>query len=637
MLEEEQKTVETTETTVTTDNKPQKKYHKKAIVITSVVAAGAVAVGAGVPAILSMKKGAEQQYLKENPTKYLAHSVTNYFNEQEKNNGAYNFAKNIYKTGGIKFNYNAQGTEVSAVAGYDSQNRQVYIDASGKMTIMGSEQNAALKSYLDKESFNVDYDFLGSKGSYFVDLKNLKSDFEGSVFNDKNSSLYNEQFAQMIDKFEKSYELSQDDQQMKNDFDETISKICKSFETNGHVEVTNQKVNIEQKEYSADVITYDFKSQDITNLLNECKNYFVEYMTKYKDTMIQSYEYFSIGDLEKQIEKSISDTTGSFAQDIDIKIEFLISTETQQMLKALYTQTESGNKGTISLSFPPNSETVFDLNVSSTGDKYYDTYFDYALSKKDENDSVIYKFTANSKDNPEYSLTFDYNKNDSKLKITNLTDPSAQPAELTPSEFISRISSATANDFTVTFNFECTDDKISIGDETWNLELSATPNITPFKAEKNIFKLTEEEIQSAFPGMIGNNYSVITTDSDYITKASMIDSACKKLYAMTVAGSINSETAQEELSDLDASKLPKPTATTAEKREIANNLTVKDALDYGYDNFTDAVMNMEYEYQYGYSLTDGTIIYYGDDSIQDLTQYVFLDLENTTLGDLYNH
>ena len=128
MLEEEQKTVETTETTVTTDNKPQKKSHKKAIIITSVVAAGAVAVGAGVPAILSMKKGAEQQYLKENPTKYLAHSVTNYFNEQEKNNGAYNFAKNIYKTGGIKFNYNAQGTEVSAVAGYDSQNRQVYID-----------------------------------------------------------------------------------------------------------------------------------------------------------------------------------------------------------------------------------------------------------------------------------------------------------------------------------------------------------------------------------------------------------------------------------------------------------------------------------------------------------------------------
>ena len=635
MLEEEQKTVETTETTVTTDNKPQKKSHKKAIVITSVVAAGAVAVGAGVPAILSMKKGAEQQYLKENPTKYLAHSVTNYFNEQEKNNGAYNFAKNIYKAGGIKFNYNAQGTEVSAVAGYDSQNRQVYIDASGKMTIMGSEQNAALKSYLDKESFNVDYDFLGSKGSYFVDLKNLKSDFDGSVFNDKNSSLYNEQFAQMIDKFEKSYELSQDDQQMKNDFDDTITKICNSFETNGHVEVTNQKVNMEQKEYSADVITYDFKSQDITNLLNECKNYFVEYMTKYKDTIIQSYEYFSIEDLEKQLDKSISDTTGSFADDIEIKIEFLISADNQQMLKTLYTQTEAGNKGTIALSFPPNSETVFDFNVSSTGDKYHDTYFDYALSKKDENDSVIYKFTANSKDNPEYSLTFDYNKNDSKLKITNLTDPSAQPAELTPSEFISRISSATANDFTVTFNFECTDDKISIGDETWNLELSATPNITPFKAEKNIFKLTEEEIQSAFPGMTGNNYSVITNDSDYTTKSYMIDAACKKLYAGTVAGSINSETAQEELGDLDASKLPKPTATTAEKREIANNLTVKDALDYDY--ITDAVMNMEYEYQYGYSLTDGTIIYYGDDSIQDLTQYVFLDLENTTLGDLYNH
>ena len=106
MVEEEKTTMESTETA-------PKKSHKKAIIITSVVAAGAVAVGASVPAILSMKKGAEQQYLKENPTKYLANSVVKYFDEQEKDNGAYNFAKNIYKAGGIKFNYNMQGTEIS--------------------------------------------------------------------------------------------------------------------------------------------------------------------------------------------------------------------------------------------------------------------------------------------------------------------------------------------------------------------------------------------------------------------------------------------------------------------------------------------------------------------------------------------
>lgn len=634
MVEEEKTTMESTETA-------PKKSHKKAIIITSVVAAGAVAVGASVPAILSMKKGAEQQYLKENPTKYLANSVVKYFDEQEKDNGAYNFAKNIYKAGGIKFNYNMQGTEISAVAGYDSDKKQAYIDASGKITVMGSEQNASIKSYVDSDSFNLDYDAMGSKGSYFVDLKNLKTDFEGSVFADKNSPLYSEQFEQMIDSFEKSYDISQQDQQMQKDFDDTISKVCKSFETNGHVEITNQTINMEQKEYSADVITYDFKSGDIKNLLNECKNYFVEYMTKYKDTIIQSYEYFSIENLEKQLDKSISDTTGSFNQDIEMKLEFFISSDNQQMLKILYTQTESGNKGTISLSFPPSSETLFDFNVSSTGEKYGDTGSNLSLTKKSADDTITYTFTTTElKENKNRSLTFEYNKKDSKLKITNLTNPSAQPTELTPSQLISSIYSSAVNDFTVLFNFECTNDKISIGDETWNLQLSATPDITPFKAEKNFFKMTEEEIQAAFPNMISNRNSIIenANASQKQTNAAVLDAACKRLYAMTAAGTLHSESPISELGNLEPSKLPTPDATTAEKREIAAQLTIQDAIDYQLltDLFAD-----ESPYDYVYSTLDGTITYYesygdGEDLDYEHTD-IIIGFDYTTLGELYNH
>ena len=637
MVDEEKNIMneEITEPSVVSDLQPKKKSHKKAIIITSVVAAGAVAVGAGVPAILSMKKGAEQQYLKENPTKYLANSVTKYFDEQEKDNGAYNFAKGIYKAGGLKFTYNAQGTEVSAVAGYDSDKKQAYIDASGKMSVMGTEQNASIKSYVDSDSFNIDYDAMGSKGSYFIDLKNLKNDFEGSVFADKNSALYSEQFEQMINNFEKSYDISQKDQEMKKDFDETISKICKSIETNGHVEINNQKVNIQQKDYSADIVTYDFKAADISKLLDECKNYLVDYMTKYKDDIFQTYEYFSVEDMQKEIDSSIDSAKNSMSQDIEMKVEFFISSDTQQMLKVLYTQTEGDNKGTISLSFPPDSETLFDFNVSSTGEKYKDNAFNCALTKKSTADNITYKFTANTKDNPQYSITFDYNQKDSKLKITNLTDPSAEPIQLTPNELIARISSANINNFTVEFNFECTNDKISIGDESWNLQLSATPTITPFKAEKNFFKMTEDEIQSAFPGIIGNRNSIIenANKSQKQTNASALDSTCKRLYASTVAGSINSETPIEELGALDPSKLPAPNATVAQKREAAQNLTIQDAIDY--DNLTELFAD-ESPYDYAYNTADGTIIYFDEDT--DYEKYdLITGFDYTTLGELYHN
>ena len=531
------------------EGKPAKKSHKKAVIITSVAVAGAVAVG--VPVFLAVRNGTEKQYLKNNPTKYLVGSVTKYFDVNEKDNGVYNFAKSIYKTGGLKFNYNADGTEISAYAGYDSDKKQAYIDASGKMKIMGLEQSASVKSYIDVNSFNVDYDAMGSKGSYFIDFTNLKKDFEGSVFADKNSSLYNEQLEQIINNVEKSYDIVKDDRQMKKDFEETVSQVFKSFETNGHVEVKSEKVNIGQKDYSADVVTYDFKYGDLNKLLDECKNYFIEYVTKYNVNF--QYDNVSTEDIEKQINSSIDSAKDSIPQDVEIKIEFYISPDSQQMLKAVYTQTEAAGEDSENMGNIPLSRILFNS---------------YAIEQN----------------------------------------------------------------YTAEFNFECTSDKVSIGEAGWNLELSAVPDIVPFGAEKNIFQLTEKEIQTAFPNMMNNRIINNANQSMKKSNASALDGACKILYAGTVTGLLNSETSAEELGYLDADKLPSPDSTTAEKRETANQLTIQDAIDYAglTEQFAD-----ELPYDYVYNISDGTINFF--DEGETIEEYnLLLGFESVTLGELYS-
>ena len=193
---------------------------------------------------------------------------------------------------------------------------------------------------------------------------------EGSVFADKDSPLYNAEFERMINDFDKSYGVIKDDSQMKQDFENTVSNICKSFEKNGHVELQNKKVTVAQKEYSADVITYNFNSDDLGGLLDECKNYLVDYIRKYKDSLFNMYDEVNSVDIEEQFNSSVNSMKSSIPQDITIKFEFCILPDSRQMLKAEYTQTESGNIGTISLELPPDSETVFDFRVSSSGEKY---------------------------------------------------------------------------------------------------------------------------------------------------------------------------------------------------------------------------------------------------------------------------
>ena len=101
---------------------------------------------------------------------------------------------------------------------------------------------------------------------------------------------------------------------------------------------------------------------------------------------------------------------------------------------------------------------------------------------------------------------------------------------------------------------------------------------------------------------------------------------------------MHSESPISELGNLEPSKLPTPDATTAEKREIAAQLTIQDAIDYQLltDLFAD-----ESPYDYVYSTLDGTITYYesygdGEDLDYEHTD-IIIGFDYTTLGELYNH
>lgn len=87
--------------------------------------------------------------------------------------------------------------------------------------------------------------------------------------------------------------------------------------------------------------------------------------------------------------------------------------------------------------------------------------------------------------------------------------------------------------------------------------------------------------------------------------ASKLDATCKKLYAGVTAGSIHNSSPADELGNLDVSKLPNATDTTKSKRDAANALTIKDAIEYaGLSKI--AAQNAN---NYAFSTKNGTIIY----------------------------
>ena len=116
--------------------------------------------------------------------------------------------------------------------------------------------------------------------------------------------------------------------------------------------------------------------------------------------------------------------------------------------------------------------------------------------------------------------------------------------------------------------------------------------------------------------------------TDHAFLAKKLDGACKKLYAGSIAGSIDSSSPIDELGNLNPSKLPASSEKTYQKIQKAKNLTIQDAVDYEQlgEITTSDISDLYYN-----KTNLGTIEYQKN---VDFTEYGILRLD-TTLGELY--
>lgn len=133
------------------------------------------------------------------------------------------------------------------------------------------------------------------------------------------------------------------------------------------------------------------------------------------------------------------------------------------------------------------------------------------------------------------------------------------------------------------------------------------------------------------PAVVGivNNANVSQNNSD----AAMLESACKSFYAGVVSGTINESNKGNCTATLPAASAPSKT-----RREAANDLTVRDALEYSellgrfdgnkleyykYDNYGSILFNGESSHNNAYSISMNTTL--GDMYDQKSSSYSYYD------------
>lgn len=88
--------------------------------------------------------------------------------------------------------------------------------------------------------------------------------------------------------------------------------------------------------------------------------------------------------------------------------------------------------------------------------------------------------------------------------------------------------------------------------------------------------------------------------------AQEMTTAVQNLYAAVIAGNITQDTSAAELNALSASKLPASHDSTERRKQIADNLTIMDAIDY--DALASRLDSTDIS-EFGYTPSDGRIFY----------------------------
>ena len=123
-----------------------------------------------------------------------------------------------------------------------------------------------------------------------------------------------------------------------------------------------------------------------------------------------------------------------------------------------------------------------------------------------------------------------------------------------------------------------------------------TLELRPERGEVKTFKRSKEEYSTykqiqEYRLKNGDNEKPdeeIKEEIDAINKlceeADCLTDGLKFLQVSIIAGSINKSTPKDELGNLDITKLPNADASFQERRECGSNLTIKDVIDYYYEN-----------------------------------------------------
>ena len=668
---------------------PAKKKSQKAGLIAGIAVFGAVAVAVPTVIILGNNNGRKQ--LESHPTVYVMSAMGTHLSQIEKDSPFKNLFGNSSEKGVFTVKQTYNDSEAVRIMGYDRNSGKLYIETNEQFVspgyslmylLTGSVSNYLFGSnnfadsslepknhirfYTDIDTVNLDYGLSDLKGNYYLDSANIRKDYDSSVFADPDSSYYNESFKSFIDGYEKVYNLLKKKDTISADVQKSFKNIVKSLEKNGHVAISNENVTIDKQTVSADTVLYQFNYDDLYGFMQDSLNEAVDFVELHKEDFDFGNDTSAMIDsMKKSFDFALDGYKKSAGKDLSLTFKFFLDTGKNVLLKAETNVAKlSDNAPDIHcvLEFPADSETLMSgsIKVEGSENQRNDGDMNIKVTKISEGQTDTYRMSLDysgytidydSLDYSDYTLNYDsydmkpihetleltgiYDKANSTLTLKNVN---SSPSEyMTPPATLSDLytyGSGVLNcNFELKFNFRCSESEFSISDDTFSAEYSANAAVPSFKGEKNVFAITEEELDKISSAVNGSsNYNSDDSVIKY-SNASLLDAACKKLYAGVAAGAINAESPVSELGSLDVSKLPAKGAKQSEMREAADNLTIQDAIDY---DKLGSVFENESPYDYGYSVQDGTIVYLDGETESDFDNYELITyFDYVTLGTMY--
>ncbi len=245
---------------------PKKK--SKALITTLIITGTVIVLAVAAFFIVRLIiQNSETQYMKDNPTAYSVNSFQKTLTGISSGNEILspiaqesNQATIKVTSGNYMFMYSA-----------DVDSHKNYAAAK-----VGSALNAGIFTNGDKTEIKLDTN--DESYNYYVNNdENLRADAAKSIFGPQGENIFNidqESFDSFIDGYESVMKAIKSANPEDEKTKQLIEKIEKTMDTDGHVVVSYENVNIDGQQVDADTITYTFNDyQFVDDILNDIKEW----------------------------------------------------------------------------------------------------------------------------------------------------------------------------------------------------------------------------------------------------------------------------------------------------------------------------------------------------------------------------